>query len=373
MRRIQFILNNRFLYGANRSILSVIEDFISKGHQVTVLVPFWGSMADELKKKEIPYEVIPFYSAFLYIRPILKHILVPILILLDILIFPFIIFRTWQFNPDIIYSNTSAENSGIFLAKILGKKHVWHIREFMKNDYKYYFIFGEKNKSRLINKSNKSIYVSNSVLNAVHEKNDEHKHIVIYNGIDSGISELSKLKVDLSTPVFGMVGVLDPAKGYELAFRYFKSILDNLPRSKLFIYGDKEGGYKDKLVSIANSLDISDAIEFKGFVNSQKEIYSSIDVLLMFSRSEGFGRVTIESSLYGIPVIGYDNAGTSELIEDKQSGCLFYDKDEFISSVSFLMNQKNYNTVRKNAFNRSVLKYNVDLYCSKVYKTVSNL
>ena len=71
-----------------------------------------------------------------------------------------------------IYSNTSAENIGIFIAKILAVKHVWHIREFMSLDHNAYFIFGRNMKSRLINMSDKSIYVSNSLLESIHGKKE---------------------------------------------------------------------------------------------------------------------------------------------------------------------------------------------------------
>tara|TARA_B110000908_G_C10191506_1_gene420704 strand:+ start:148 stop:1272 length:1125 start_codon:yes stop_codon:yes gene_type:complete len=367
MKRIQFILNNRFLYGANRSVLTIIEYFILKGHEVKVLVPFWGSMADELKRKGIPYEVIPFYSAFLYIRPILKHILVPFLLMLDVLIFPFILFRTWQFNPDIIYSNTSAENSGIFLSKILRKKHIWHIREFMRNDYKFYFLFGKKIKSRLIRMSDKSIYVSQSVIEEVHEKHVDEKFKVIYNGIDLNIDVLPEIKMSNDSIVFGMVGILDPAKGYELAIQYFCNILEKHPNSNLFIFGDKEGSYKNKILTKLDKLGIMDKVIFKGFVKDQDEIYSSINILLVFSKSEGFGRVTIESALYGIPVIGYNNAGTSELINHKVTGCLFNSYDSFEDSIDFLLIGDNYQKVRAAAFHQAKTKFNVLTYCKEIY------
>lgn len=373
MKKIQFILNNRFLYGANRSALSVIEYFILKGHKVKVLVPFWGSMADELKRKDIAYEVIPFYSAFLYVRPIFKHILVPFLILLDVLIFPFIFFRVWKFNPDIIYSNTSAENSGIFLSKILGKKHVWHIREFMKNDYKYYFIFGKINKSRLISMSDKSIYVSNSVLKEVHELYDDEKFMVVYNGIYSNIESVPENKIFNDDIVFGMVGILDPAKGYELAIRYFSVLVEKYPNSKLFIFGDKDGVYKNKIIKELNELNIIDKVIFKGFVKNQEDIYNSIDILLVFSRSEGFGRVTIESALFGIPVVGYDNAGTSELINHKITGCLFNDYYSFEESIKFILIKENYDSVRVRAFNQAKTKFNVVVYCENIYSFLKEI
>ena len=161
--KICFILNYSELYGANRSILSVIEYFLSKGHQLHVILPKSGPITDVFKKKNINYSIIPFYSPFLYIKPIFKHLIVPFLFLFNIIMFPYLLFRVNRLRPDVIYSNTSAENIGIFIAKILGIKHVWHIREFMSLDHNAYFIFGKKMKSRLINMSDKSIYVSFNV------------------------------------------------------------------------------------------------------------------------------------------------------------------------------------------------------------------
>jgi len=367
MKRIQFILNNRSLYGANRSALSVIEDFISKGHEVKVLVPFWGSMADELKRKNIPYEIIPFYSAFLYIRPILKYLIVPFLLVFDIVIFPYLLFRVNKFNPDIIYSNTSAENIGIFLAKILGIKHIWHIREFMSLDHNSYFILGNKIKSKLINLSDRSIYVSKSVYEYVNLGGKSIKHKVIYNGIESSEASLSNLNFNNSEPVFGIVGILDVGKGQDMAIEYFNKLLAYYPKAKLKIFGDKKGSFKNMIVSRVAALGIGDKVQFKGFVNSHEDIYGKIDFLLMFSKSEGFGRVTIESALKGVPVIGYDNAGTSELIDHKKTGCLFKDFDSFLDCVNFIMIADNYKLVREKSFLNANKNFNTMKYCESVY------
>jgi len=185
--KICFILNYSELYGANRSILSVIEYFLSKGHQLHVILPKSGPITDVFKKKNINYSIIPFYSPFLFIKPIFKHLIVPLLFLFNIIMFPYLLFRVNRLMPDVIYSNTSAENIGIFIAKILRVKHVWHIREFMSLDHNAYFIFGRNMKSRLINMSDKSIYVSNSVLESIHGKKESVKYQVIYNGIKSSI------------------------------------------------------------------------------------------------------------------------------------------------------------------------------------------
>ena len=121
------------------------------------------------------------------------------------------------------------------------------------------------------------------------------------------------------------------------------------------------------IVSRVAALGIGDKVQFKGFVNSHEDIYGKIDFLLMFSKSEGFGRVTIESALKGVPVIGYDNAGTSELIDHKKTGCLFKDFDSFLDCVNFIMIADNYKLVREKSFLNANKNFNTMKYCESVY------
>tara|TARA_B100001540_G_C15752306_1_gene617606 strand:- start:341 stop:1462 length:1122 start_codon:yes stop_codon:yes gene_type:complete len=369
--RICFILNYSKLYGANKSILSVIQTFLSKGHQAHVILPESGPITEIFKKKNINFSVIPHYSAFLYIKPSFRYLLLPFLFLINVLVFPYLLLIVSKFNPNVIYSNTSAENMGVFIAKILNLKHIWHIREFMSLDHNAYFIFGKKMKSRLINMSDRSIYVSNSVLEEVHSMRRSVKYKVIYNGVKSRMKLSPSLNCN-NEPVFGIVGILDSGKQQDIAIEYFNKLLLYYPNAKLYIFGDKKGSFKNKLFNLVDDLGLKEKVHFKGFINSQDAIYSSIDILLMFSRSEGFGRVTIESALHGVPVIGFNNAGTSELIIDKRTGCLFKDFDSFLECVNFIMNSANYNLIREQAFLNANKRFNVRQYCDAVYSFVLN-
>jgi glycosyltransferase involved in cell wall biosynthesis len=49
----------------------------------------------------------------------------------------------------------------------------------------------------------------------------------------------------------------------------------------------------------------------------------SSDIVLVCSRSEAFGRVTIEGMFSGRPVIGARSAATAELIKDGVNGLLY--------------------------------------------------
>jgi glycosyltransferase involved in cell wall biosynthesis len=47
----------------------------------------------------------------------------------------------------------------------------------------------------------------------------------------------------------------------------------------------------------------------------------------MCSPNEALGRVTIEGMMYGVPVVAFDSAGTSEIVQHEQTG-LLYRSDE---------------------------------------------
>lgn len=365
--KIQFISNYSQLYGANRSLLTLIEYFHNNNYQVNVLLPSNGTMALRLKEKGIPFSIVPYYSAFLYIRPKFKHILVPILAILNLLTFPILIFKIKKFNPDIIYSNTSAENLGIFIAKFLRIKHITHIREFMSLDHSSFFIFGRVAKRKYINFSDGVIFVSNSVSNKITlNKELTTSHAVIYNGLNAPLKIIAEKELP-QNPNFGIVGILDPGKGQHIAIEYFSKLLVEYPHSRLHIFGDKNGKYKKHIEGLVEKLKIEENVIFHGFINNVNNIYNFVDILLMFSRSEGFGRVTVEAMLRGIPVIGYDNAGTAELISNKITGGLFSNYESFKESVHFILNSsENYNKIRLNAFTKINELCNETKYCQNV-------
>ena len=58
--------------------------------------------------------------------------------------------------------------------------------------------------------------------------------------------------------------------------------------------------------------------------------------LLMCSRNEAQGRVTIEAMFYGCPVIGYKAGGTQEIIKDGVNGFWFDSIDEAINKLNII-------------------------------------
>ena len=375
-KRILFISHYSELYGANRSLLTLLEYFNKRAdYVIRLLVPSNGNLVKELKTKDIGYEIIPYISQLWYYKLNIKYLIQPFLILFTIVMLPYIVYRVHRFKPDIIYSNTSAENMGILIAKILGVKHISHIREFMDLDFSARFIGGNKLKRKYINMSDGIIYVSQSLANWVNNNKPlSSNQIVIYNGLHINNVIPNKTLKDGRPINLGIVGIFDQAKGQHIAIEYFYSLLSVMPSAVLHLYGDKKCKYKQRLYTLVEELDIKSRVIFHGFVKDPAAIYKEMDALLMFSRMEGFGRVTVEAMQYGTPVIGYNSGGTTEIIIPGKNGYLFDDEKQFIEVVNELFSSSTkYKEMSMNAYVDSCERFSVEKYCNTVEQFVYNI
>lgn len=365
--KILFIANYSQLYGANRSMMTIIEYLHNKGYNVKLILPSKGDICQELDKIGIEYKVIPMFTQLYYVKCNFKYLALLFLDIWTFFKFPILIKEAKKFLPDIIYSNTSAEMTGIKVAKKLGVKHISHIREFMDLDHGAQFILGRKGKKRFINQSDGVIYVSNSVANHVNlgEPLIQNQR-VIYNGIKDTNVEFENKEI-CGFLNLGIVGILDKAKGQDLAINAMPNILKIFPNAKLNIWGDKECSFKRIIHKLIKSLNLENSVVLHGFEKNSDKIYRDMDVLLMCSRCEGFGRVTVEAMQRGIPVIGLNTGGTSELIKDGFNGYLFNSIQEIPSKLSLLLeSEEHYNRIRRNAYIDSRSLYSVAQYCKSV-------
>lgn len=365
--KILFISNYSELYGANRSMLTIIEYLQKKSYNIMLILPSYGSICNELDNKGISYKIFPMFTQLFYYKKRIKYIALPFLIISTLFKIPLLTKFVRSFNPDLIYSNTSAEMIGIKIAKALRVKHISHIREFMDLDHGAYYIFGPKRKKEYINQSNGVIYVSKSVAKHVNINEPlKNWQQVIYNGIQMQNYTFAYKPINNELNL-GIVGIFDPEKGQKLAIESMSHILKIYPNAKLHLWGDKEGAYKKEIIKLVKKLNLDKQIIFHGFEKKLDSIYKDMDILLMCSRCEGFGRVTIEAMSYGIPVLGYNSGGTTELIKENINGYLFNSQEELVKKLCLLLqNERHYNEIRKGAYDDSHKNYTIEKYCQNI-------
>ena len=348
---------------------SLIDYFTQRGCDVEVLLPSKQAFVEHLENKGIKTYIFKFFYEAMYVKWNKKYLSLPILWIYNLLSFPFLLLKIRKINPDIIYSNSSIDTYTVWIARILGKKHVIHIREFMDKDFGAHFIFGSKIKSWILKKSDKIVCVSNAVANSVLGELPDNCRI-IYNGVS-----LPKVQYDIPQLTenirIGVVGNIDISKQQDLAIKMMPGILKLYPNITLHIIGDKECAYKRYIQRIVKELNIQNNVIFDGFINNIEEIYNQFDVLLMCSRSEAFGRVTVEAMLRNKPVIGYKSGGTTELIENGITGFHFENYADVINALNILIKDRNKAlSIINESKNQAEHKYVEEVYAENIFNYV---
>jgi glycosyltransferase involved in cell wall biosynthesis len=125
------------------------------------------------------------------------------------------------------------------------------------------------------------------------------------------------------------VGRLVERKGVDDLLRAFAIIRPRFPRIRLSIVG--EGPEKNKLMALAQQLQLSDSVDFRGTcVGAQlDQEYAECTALVLPSKNiatdtanEGLGLTLIEASMHAKPLIGTRHGGIPEIVKQGENGFL---------------------------------------------------
>jgi teichuronic acid biosynthesis glycosyltransferase TuaC len=148
---------------------------------------------------------------------------------------------------------------------------------------------------------------------------------VVYNGTDPDRFTPGSLPQGLGqeeTPTILVVGTLLAGKGHELVLRAVGNLKNLYPGLQCKMIG--EGGDRDRFVSLASDLGISDRVHFLGRRSRSDvaEVMRACTVFVLPSRFEGLGCVYLEAMASGKPVIACRGQGIDEIIQHGKNGCL---------------------------------------------------
>jgi len=157
---------------------------------------------------------------------------------------------------------------------------------------------------------------------------------VVYNGVDE-IPSLSREERNrarrqfLNSPddiLIGTVGHFAPLKGFEDLIRAIPAVRAEIPGARfLFIGGSLYSAhlaYRSRLEDLIGRLGVEASVNFTGARDDLDRILPALDIFVLPSRSEGFGRSNLEAMAAGIPVVSTRAGGIPEVVEDNVSGLL---------------------------------------------------
>ena len=324
--RILFVTYCRAMLGANRSLVQLMIDLRERYDvEPYVLMPSVedGSLHQELERLNIPYFIHPMKAWVVSEDAKFKRLRG---------------MKAWIENKryqktlmdkiedkdfDLIYSNNSTIQIGADLAKRMDLPHIWHVREYGKKDYHVVFSYTAKTVKDKFDDAAAVIAVSKGIEKYIKEDiSSSVNTICIYDGIYNR----KTLRVDWNEDQklkFCYVGALQDGKNQLELLKATKVLVkEKITDFHVTLIGEG-GDYETKLRDYCNRNNLSSYVTFAGYSNNVMKLLDGMDVGVICSQNEAYGRVTVEYILSSMPVIGADGSGTSEIIRHEKDGYLY--------------------------------------------------
>lgn len=236
---------------------------------------------------------------------------------------------------ELIHTNSSVVSIGALVSAKTGIPHIWHFREFAQEDFNMYPLVSQKEWCSTVSRHHSAIItVSEAVRLKYLSLMPKANIITVYNGIP--MPQENPPKTERSDEKFNLLisGLISAAKGQEMAVRVMLKLLEKgYTDIELYLAGK---GSTDHLKALCCAYEAN--FHFLGQVDGLSKLRSEMDVELVCSRSEAFGRVTVEAMAEKLPVIGTNAGGTPELISDGVTGFLVEpnDVDALAEKIEYL-------------------------------------
>ena len=316
--KVAYFLPTSNMYGDNIALLKIMPILMENGVEPLFICKNNSDISHVLC--EHGYRYVEFRDMMVSFRPALK--LVSVLRFIKHKVQNSLLPKWYSdlydelkaFSPDIIHSNNTGALLGFKIAKKLGVKHIWHVREYGDLDAnKHYFpckIIFVKNK--LKSKNNYCICITQGVKSHFGLTDNAE---VIYDGPIDSRQPAPLIKDKQSYLLF--VGRVEPVKGVHIIISAFSRFLSVFPSYKLYIAGDSSNNtYKQELHNLVKEKGLVDNVVFLGYRNDVQSLMQNATSLIVASQFEAFGFISAEAVYNGCPLIGKNTAGTKEQMDN---------------------------------------------------------
>ena len=375
---ILFVTHVTSLAGANRSMYHLIEELKNNyGCNIVVTGPTYDndiSLKYKLELIGVDYIGIPI-RYFKLQKPFgqnafLNHI--------RYLRYCHRFFKRFQsYHFDIVHSNSSVIDCGAWLSKKLKCKHIWHLREFGDNDYGLFPVGGKLYEKYIYRKADAFIAISKAVENHFSNKICHSKIHLIYNGIKPVNKNLWSYHHNFNVN-FICAGVISESKNQKEIVMAVDELVNrrHINDFHITIVGLQDVNYVKLLYEYIDNFKIEKYITILPETDGIQQLASKMDVGIVPSHAEAFGRVTIEYMLQNLLVIANDQGANLELVEDGVTGLIYplgnitclADKMQLVISNRQLLNSIA-QAGRENAYAHFLSKENT----RKVYELYKNI
>jgi glycosyltransferase involved in cell wall biosynthesis len=150
-------------------------------------------------------------------------------------------------------------------------------------------------------------------------------------------------------------------KGLDRMLQIWQKVVQKYPDWCLEIYGKLNENHEMR--DLADALNIGQKVIFFEPVKNINDKYLEASLLLMTSRTEGFGMVLMEAMALGLPCVAYDcPVGPQSIIANNENGFLVEDGniDSFVQKVELLIEDESLRIEMGKNAKKSISKYDLE-------------
>jgi len=338
--------------GAEVSLLNLVQEIQKYDYTPVVVLGSYGPLCKRLKKLNIK----------IYIYPLgFPHLKNPIPFLKSLL-FLYHIIKTEKVQ--LIHSNTLWDNQyGVLSAKLSGIPHILHVRGFPEQKASW---------KSLYNMGSLAICNSEDTKRTFSKYGGFRKRTeVVYNAVDterfipdpkSRQNVRQRYGFDKTDVVMGVAGRLSEEKGQLFLLKTLLPMLKSNANFKVLIAGDAKihpgSTYPDKIMTFIRQNSLEENVIMAGYIEDMNGFYNALDLFLLPSFREPFGRVLIEAMATETPIIASRVGGVPEVVDHEINGCLInpHDADNWRQCIDKLINNKSLRVQLGKAGRMKVLK-----------------
>ncbi len=334
MKKILYINHTSEISGAERSLLEILS-CIDKTKWTPIVIAPTGQLHEEIMKLKIDFITIKLPEI---IKP--KNVIDSIKL-------------AWKLEssrckistiinkiaPDLIHANTTRS------MMLTPREHIptiWHLRDASLPGILTRTLYKQADRVAVI-----SDYVENELIRNIHVNSSKFFHLpptvntdLFVPGTNKFFREAHALPMDV--PLIGMVAQFVEWKRHHLFLDALEAISSRPWHAVLA--GAAFNSNDEYIKSISDRLSVPPLlgrVSVIGWIDNCTEMYQAMDVSVLTSHNEPFGRVLIESMACGIPVIAIDEGGPREIIRKGDSGLLVEANPAAIATaISYLLDNK---------------------------------
>jgi len=325
-RNILFVSHSGELYGAERVLLLTIEGLNKEKFNSVLALPRSGPLGELAEKSGIETFCVPSKWWITEKRKVWKQPLSWLWNLKSLVQMSKLIDKK---KIDLVFSNSAVNFTGALAARLKNIPHIWSLHEILEESSSFLsFLLGKRALVGIISALSTRIIVNSDMTGVPFKKNNKLRKVNIGvrgNHKDIVFSDALRRRFgfDAQDFVIGVVGKIYPEKGQKEVVEAVNMIIKTHPQVRLLIVGGvRHTGYQRKIQKFISVNHLERHVLVTGYQKDIYDILSMLNLLVVASTVESFGRVALEAMAVKTPVLAVRRGGISEVISPGENGFL---------------------------------------------------